>query len=96
MSYGFLPKNGKYLTLENDILPNLELGENIHKAPTRLISLENTLAGMVFPQGEIEKIAAVAKEHGIRMHLDGARIWDAAAKACDEENKKGEEGLRDV
>lgn len=96
MSYGITPANGKYLTLKDDIPPNLELGEDIHRAPTRLISLENTLSGMVFPQEEIEKIAAVAKEHDLLMHLDGARIWEAAAKKCEEEGKRGEEGLREV
>lgn len=94
--HGIAPANGKHLTLEDDILPNLELGEDVHIAPTRLISLENTLSGMVFPQQEIEKIAAVAAEHDIIMHLDGARIWEAAAKACEKEGKQGEEGLREV
>lgn len=95
-SYGINPANGRYLTLEDDILPNLELGEDNHRAPTRLIALENTLSGVVFPQEEIEKIAAVAKEYDILMHLDGARIWEVAAKACEQEEKGGEEGLREV
>ncbi|KAJ9114948.1 hypothetical protein QFC20_001323 [Naganishia adeliensis] len=94
--HGIAPANGKHLTLEDDIMPNLELGEDVHIAPTRLISLENTLSGMVFPQQEIEKIAAVAAEHDIIMHLDGARVWETAAKACEHEGKQGEEGLREV
>ncbi|KAJ9105513.1 hypothetical protein QFC21_001884 [Naganishia friedmannii] len=95
-AHAIAPANGKHLTLEHDVLPNLELGEDVHIAPTRLISLENTLSGMVFPQHEIEKIAAVAKEHDIIMHLDGARIWETAAKACAQDGKKGEEGLQEV
>jgi threonine aldolase len=95
-AHAIAPANGKHLTLEHDVLPNLELGEDVHIAPTRLISLENTLSGMVFPQHEIEKIAAVAKEHDIIMHLDGARIWETAAKVCAQEGKKGEEGLQEV
>lgn len=95
-AHAIAPANGKHLTLEDDVLPNLELGEDIHIAPTRLISLENTLSGMIFPQQEIEKIARVADEHGIIMHLDGARIWEAAAKACQEGEKYGEDGLREV
>jgi threonine aldolase len=95
-AHAIAPANGKHLTLEDDVLPNLELGEDIHIAPTRLISLENTLSGMVFPQHEVEKIARVAEEHGIIMHLDGARIWEAAAKACEQEGKYGEDGLREV
>jgi threonine aldolase len=84
------PANGRYLTLEDDILLNLELGDDWDIAPTRLIVLENTLSnGLVFPQHEIEKIAVVAKEHGITMHLDGARLWETAAKVCESHGKKG-------
>lgn len=73
------PRVGHHLTLEDDILPNLQLGSDIHTAPTRLISLENTLAGQIFPQEEIIKISEEAGKHGIIMHLDGARIWEVAA-----------------
>ncbi len=77
-THALVPANGKYLTVE-DIEPNLELGENIHIAPTKLICLENTLSGMVFPQEEVVKISELAKTHGIAMHLDGARAWNVAA-----------------
>jgi threonine aldolase len=49
-------------------------------APTRVIALENTLIGCIFPQDEIIKISQLAKSEGIRMHLDGARIWHVAAE----------------
>jgi threonine aldolase len=62
----------------------LQLGNDIHTAPTRLICLENTLAGTVFPQDEIVKISEEAAKHGIIMHLDGARIWEVAARVCHE------------
>ncbi|KAH8090382.1 putative threonine aldolase [Filobasidium floriforme] len=78
------PRNGHHLTLEDDILPNLQLGNDIHTAPTRLICLENTLAGTVFPQDEIVKISEEAAKHDIIMHLDGARIWEVAARVCHE------------
>jgi threonine aldolase len=35
---------------------------------------------MVFPQEEIVKISEEARKHDIAMHLDGARIWEVAAK----------------
>ncbi|KAH6670590.1 pyridoxal phosphate-dependent transferase [Halenospora varia] len=73
---GVVPKNGVYLTLE-DIEKNVILGDEIHGAPTRVISLENTLAGTIMPLEEVRKISAFAKEHDIRLHLDGARIWEA-------------------
>lgn len=78
------PHLGHHLTLEDDILPNLQLGNDIHTAPTRLICLENTLAGTVFPQDEIVKISEEAAKHDIIMHLDGARIWEVAARVCHE------------
>ncbi|KPK91540.1 threonine aldolase, partial [bacterium SM23_31] len=54
--------------------------DGIQYAESRLISLENTHnygGGSIFPLPEIEKIASLAREHNIRMHLDGARIFNA-------------------
>jgi threonine aldolase len=51
-----------------------------HYAPTRLVCLENThngAGGVVFPLERIRGIAALAKQHGLRMHLDGARLFHA-------------------
>ncbi|KAK6460005.1 threonine aldolase [Scheffersomyces coipomensis] len=74
-----IPKNGKYLTLVDDILPVFipDDGE-IHGAPTKLISLENTLHGMIFPLEEIKLISNFCKKNGVRLHLDGARLWNAS------------------
>lgn len=73
---GVVPKNGVYLTLE-DIEKNVVLGDEIHGCPTRVISLENTLGGTIMPLSEVRRISTFAKEHGIKLHLDGARIWEA-------------------
>lgn len=73
---GVVPKNGVYLTLE-DVKKNVILGDEIHGAPTRVISLENTLGGTIMPLEEVRRIAAFAREHDIKLHLDGARIWEA-------------------
>jgi threonine aldolase len=48
---------------------------------TSLVMIENThnrAGGRVFPQTEILRIADVAAPRGIRMHLDGARLWNAS------------------
>ncbi len=48
---------------------------------TRLICLENThgrSGGTIFPIEEIRNIHNLAKETGIKMHLDGARLWNAS------------------
>jgi threonine aldolase len=49
---------------------------------TSLVAIENThnrAGGRVFPQGQVLAIAAVARAHGLALHLDGARLWNAAA-----------------
>jgi threonine aldolase len=56
--------------------------ENVHFPPTTLVWIENTHnrgGGRVFPQAEVEAIAAVAHARGLRVHLDGARLLNAAA-----------------
>ena len=48
---------------------------------TRLIGIENThnmAGGRIFPQADVEAIAALARQHGLGLHLDGARLWNAA------------------
>ena len=72
------PSNGTYLTLE-DVKGKAQLGSDVHTCPTKLISLENTLAGVVMPLEECQRISVWARENGIGMHLDGARLWEAAA-----------------
>jgi threonine aldolase len=47
----------------------------------RLICLENThnrAGGLICPLGRIEGVAEVAKDAGLAMHLDGARLWNAS------------------
>ena len=72
------PQNGIYLTLE-DIKAHADIDDDVHTCPTRVISLENTLHGMVTPLAEVQKISAFAREHGIKLHLDGSRLWEVAA-----------------
>jgi threonine aldolase len=52
-----------------------------HFPRTRLVVLENThnrAGGRVFPQSEVLAIAEAAHTRGLSVHLDGARIWNAA------------------
>ncbi len=49
--------------------------------PTTLVEIENTHnrgGGVVFPQDEVVRICAKARERGIASYLDGARLWNAA------------------
>ena len=49
-----------------------------HFARTRLVALENTIGGRVLPQAYVDEVAALAREHGLKLHLDGARVFNAA------------------
>lgn len=54
--------------------------QSLHTPGTRVIAVENThnhAGGTIFPLEEIKKLSELAKEQNIRMHLDGARIWNA-------------------
>ncbi|MGI6697420.1 MAG: low-specificity L-threonine aldolase [Clostridiales bacterium] len=56
--------------------------ENIHYPKTSLICVENThnmAGGRVVPLSAMKEIYDVGKKHGIPVHLDGARIYNAAA-----------------
>jgi threonine aldolase len=47
----------------------------------RLVCLENThnkAGGTVYPQSVVTAIARVSRDRGLALHLDGARIWNAA------------------
>ncbi|MCC6364863.1 MAG: low specificity L-threonine aldolase [Bryobacterales bacterium] len=55
-----------------------------HYAPTGLIEIENThnvAGGSVYPPAQIEEIGDGAHSMGLKVHMDGARVFNAAA-AC--------------
>jgi threonine aldolase len=58
--------------------------DGTHMPPTRIVSVENThnsSGGRVWPLDEIEAITATARELDLRLHLDGARLMNAAVAA---------------
>ncbi len=61
--------------LEDKIKPT-----NQHLVRTRLVCLENTHnkgGGKVYPLEKIQAISSWARQNGLGMHLDGARLWNA-------------------
>jgi threonine aldolase len=52
-----------------------------HFARTRLLALENTWHGRPLPPPYLAEAGALAREHGLGYHLDGARLFNAAV-AC--------------
>ena len=51
-----------------------------HFAMTRLLCLENTQAGRVLALDYQAVAADFAREHGLRLHLDGARVFNASVR----------------
>ena len=49
-----------------------------HFARTRLLCLENTWNGHFMPMPYLEQATALARQHGLATHLDGARVMNAA------------------
>lgn len=50
-----------------------------HFARTRLLALENTIGGKAIPRGYLDEALKLAKRRNLATHLDGARIFNAAA-----------------
>lgn len=64
----------------DDVRSALRLGD-VHFAPTRLICIENTHnrgGGSIWPIEAIAGIADLARENNLKMHMDGARLWNAS------------------
>ena len=54
---------------------------NVHFPRTRLIVIENTqnrMGGTVLPSEYMDELGAVARRHDLRVHMDGARIFNAS------------------
>lgn len=54
--------------------------DDVHKARTSLVCIENTAnrgGGSCYDFSEIKKIKETCLQHGLSLHLDGARLWNA-------------------
>lgn len=59
---------------------------DIHCCVTKLVCLENTHnrgGGSVWPLRRLREVVSAAHEHGLRAHIDGARIWNASVASGD-------------
>jgi threonine aldolase len=71
-------------TIDLDDLRSAIREDDLHHPVTRLVVLENThnrCGGVVLDAAYTQKVGEIAHEHGLQLHLDGARIFNAAA-AC--------------
>jgi threonine aldolase len=54
---------------------------DLHFPRTRLVCVENTHnrgGGKIWPIEQTREVAATARKHGLQLHLDGARLWNAS------------------
>ncbi len=54
--------------------------ENEHHAPVSMVLLENThnrAGGAIFPLAEMQRIGREARARGLKVHIDGARVFNA-------------------
>ncbi|MCU0465048.1 MAG: low-specificity L-threonine aldolase [Anaerolineae bacterium] len=69
-------------TLALDDIRRAIRGDNVHFPRTKLVSIENTqgtVGGMPLDVAYTESVAEIARQHGLKFHIDGARIFNAAA-----------------
>lgn len=67
--------------MDPDRVESLIRSENIHFPRTGLVCVENThnrSGGTILPQANIAAVADVAHRHGVPVHMDGARVFNAA------------------
>jgi threonine aldolase len=69
-------------SIELDAIREGIRGEDIHQPVTRVLVLEDThnrCGGTVLPAGYLDRAGEIMHERGLKLHLDGARIFNAAA-----------------
>ncbi len=73
-----LPGDGRFTA---DAVRAAYKGDNHNNPPTRLVAVENTHnvgGGLVWPPAQVASVCDAARERGLALHLDGARLWNAA------------------
>ena len=65
-----------------------------HFARTRLLCLENTWNGHAMPMAYLQQATALARQHGLATHLDGARVMNAAVAQAQVERSDAMTELR--
>lgn len=66
-----------YGALTPDQISTAIKADDSHFPISRLVSLENTVSGCVQDQQNLDAITTLAHQHGLKTHLDGARIYNA-------------------
>jgi threonine aldolase len=64
-----------------DMLAQLRPSD-VHNAPTKLVCVENSHnvgGGAVWPLETLAELSSAARQRGLAVHMDGARLWNASA-----------------
>lgn len=77
----------RFLEGDHGVLNAKDIAEQInpddeHFPQTSVVALENTVnkgGGCFYPTSEIKKIYELCQEHNLKLHLDGARVFNALA-----------------
>lgn len=82
LTIGLEGTNGRFSP--DQVVSEIRDRTSVHVAPTRIVTVENThnsSGARVWPLEEIDAIVATCREHDLAVHLDGARLVNAAV-AC--------------
>jgi threonine aldolase len=82
LTIGLEGTNGRFSP--DQVVSEIRDRTSVHVAPTRIVAVENThnsAGGRIWPLDEIDAIVATSREHDLAVHLDGARLVNAAI-AC--------------
>jgi threonine aldolase len=75
------PVVGPHGRISPEQVANTVRPEDVHYAHTTLLAIENThnsAGGTILPPAEMRLLAQAARERGLKVHVDGARIFNAA------------------
>jgi len=67
--------------------------DDVHKARTSLVSLENTAnrgGGSCYEFSDIQSIKNICLQNNLKLHLDGARLWNALVAKSENAKQYGE------
>jgi len=82
LTIGLPGTNGRFSP--DQVVAEIRDRTSVHVAPTRIVAVENThnsAGGRAWPLDEIDAMVATCREHDLAVHLDGARLVNAAV-AC--------------
>jgi threonine aldolase len=79
LTIGLLGEKGRFAP--EQVVAEIRDRTSVHVAPSRIVAIENThnsAGGRAWPLEEVDAIVSACREHELRVHLDGARLVNAA------------------